>query len=230
MTPMQLTSDVVLATLGDTGKPVVDSTTLDAGIAGAVLLDLVHAGALRVEAREGKKPRLRATGDAVPADPDWRDALQRADGRKPKDAVARIGGASTFKDRAGRLRADVLERLEAEGQVTRTQAKVLGLVARDRWLVEAAVRARLVDRLESALTEGAQPRPEDAALVAVLHGMGALPKVLPGRDRRWLKARGRAVSEGDWGSKAVADAIQDVYGAVAAGVAVAAAAAVGGSV
>lgn len=219
---MTLTTDLVLATLDpETGKTVIDMQRLRVAVAGAAVVELVDAKALRLTGPDesGHKPgRLVRTGDGEPTEPHRLDALERADGHKPKTAIARIGGGQTFKDRAGDLRDLLLGELEHEGTVRRREEKVLGVVPTTRWQVDAVAHAAVVRRVEAALLEGAAPPATDAALASLLHAVGALPKVVRSRDKAWLKARGAVVSRGDWGTAAVAAAVRDVQAAVIAAV------------
>ena len=171
----------------------------------------------------------------------------RADGRSPKDAVARIGGTSTpFRDRAGQLRDATWRRLEAEGLVRPTPHHLLGVFPTTRWVQLTGRRAELVDALRSAVdgqpgavrragSEGAADddrRAGDgavAALVCVAEASGVLRRLFPDVPRKELSARAAAVSGDLWGGPAVARAISDINAAIVAGTAAAVSAAAIGS-
>ena len=228
-----------------TGKCLVDDTHLKPALAGAGLLELTRTGSLRLEG-EGRQTRLRATGGHVPAE--LAESLERADGRSPKDAVARIGGTITpFKDRAGHLRDATWRRLEVEGVVRPTPHRLLGVFPTTRWVQLTGRRAELVDALRSAVDgqaravrragpEGAAEHDRRtagdgavAALVCVAEASGVLRRLFPDVPRKELSARAAAVSGDLWGGPAVARAISDINAAIVAGTAAAVSAAAIGS-
>ena len=224
--PRTLCGDYLLALLSpETETFVVDSTHWKAGLAGAAVVEAVLAGRLRLT--EEREPGVRAgrlviVGAAVPQDDSvWSEVLRRSDGQKPKNAVGRLGGGATWRDRGGELRDAVMDDLAGEGVIEAKEHRALGLFPSPRWVLlvpgeRDAVLARVGGVLDRVGTGPLDQR--DASLTAVLHAVGALPKVFPSADKRWLKDRGKAVAQGSWGSEAVTKAIQDVNTAVMAGV------------
>lgn len=221
-----LCADYLLALLSPEKETfVVDSTHWKAGLAGAAVVEAVLAGALRLteQGEPGTRPgRLVRTGVAAPAVGSvWDEVIERADGQKPKNAVGRIGGASTWRDRAGELRDAVLADLVREEVIAPREHRTLGLFPTPRWaLIRPDARDAVLRRVtETLAAAGTGPLVErDASLAAILHASGALPKLFPKTDRRRLKEQGKALTEVSWGSQAVGKAIQDVNTAVAAGV------------
>lgn len=223
-----------------TGQALVDDTHLKPGLAGAALLELTRIGALRVEG-EGKATRLIATGGHVPSE--LTEAIERADGRSPKDAVARIGGASSFSDRIGRLRDATWRGLEGAGTVRPQAHKVLGLFPTTRWIQLRGERTRLVTDLRAALdTAGpvvtrrrppahgmAHPHDVVPALASVAQAAGVLRKVFPDIPRKELEARSAALVGDLWGGPAVAKAISDIQAGIVAATVATSAAVIGGS-
>lgn len=236
MTTRTLCGDYLLAILSPTKeRPVVDSTHWKAGLAGAAIVEAVLVGALRLTEKGDPAGggRLVPTGRAsVPSDPAWAEVLERAAGQQPKGAVARIGGGSSWKDRAGDLRDAVMAELAREEIVVEREHRVLGIVPSRRWhLVQPGARDVVLARVNDTLTAaGRGPLVErDASLTGVLHASDALRKVFPEADRHWLKRQGEAVGDASWGSAAVRRAIRDVQAAVAAGAVVAAMAGASGA-
>ncbi|WP_377645316.1 GPP34 family phosphoprotein [Oryzobacter terrae] len=218
---------LILAHDPATGRPLVDDTRLTVGFAGAALLELAHRGVVRVEG-EGRRARVRATGVAPP--PELAEVLERAVDRSPKDAVGRFGGASSWTDRAGRLRTDTWQRLEVAGYVRPETHKVLGVLPRTRWRQLTGEHATSVDAVRSVLDGNGSPDTELPALVAVAHATGVLRQLFPAVGAKDLKARAELVTKDLWGGPAVAKAISDINAAiVAATTAAVSAAAVGGS-
>jgi hypothetical protein len=204
------------------GRRLIDGTHWTAGVAGAAIIDLVRSGALRLaeESRHpGRSGRFVAIGDGPLPGPAWDEALSRADGETPKNAVARIGGASSWTDRAGTLWEDVMRGLSADGLVRREEHRTLGLVPSTRWpVVDAAARSSLLGRVRSTLADGTARDDIDGSVTTLLFATGALPKVLPGESKRWLQDQGRIVSRGDWASEAVRRAVTDVQAAAIAAI------------
>lgn len=214
-----LTEDYLLLAL-DPAKGTVagDGVTTRATVAGAALLELTLAGVLTVQG-QGKKAVLVATGPP-PADPLRRQVLEMATGRRPKDAVSRIGGARSWKDRAGELRQATLDGLARDGVLRREDSRVLGLFPRTRWWV---LDAEAVDeprrRVSAALAtvgpaagSGDAPPPAEPrtlALVSLLAAAGRLPAVT-GLPKAEAARRAEVVTAGDWASPAVRDAVKEV--------------------
>jgi len=218
---------LLLAHDPSTGRCLVDDTHLKPALAGAGLLELTRTGSLRVEG-DGRHTRLRATGGHVPAE--LVESVGRADGRSPKDAVARIGGTNTpFKDRAGQLRDATWRRLEAEGLVRPTPHRLLGVFPTTRWVQLTGRRAELVEAVRSAVDGRAEPDGAVAALVGVAEACGVLRRLFPDVPRKELSARAAAVSGDLWGGPAVAKAISDINAAIVAATAAAVSAAAIGS-
>lgn len=209
-----------------TGRVLVDSTKLKAGIAGAAVVELTLQGALRLEG-EGRRARLHGTGQTVA--PELGEALARADGQSPKNAVARIGGGSSFTDRAGRLLDATLADLERAEVGSRDQERILGIFPRQVWRErDPRLEQAILERVRQAI-DGAVPDERTAALIALLHATGLLRKLFPELDKRALSARAADISAGGWGGDAVRKAVEEVQAAVTAAVIAAGAAATAGS-
>lgn len=203
---------LLLAHDDDSGRPLVDGLHLRAGLAGAAITELALQGALRLEG-EGRSARLHATGQTVA--PELAEVLARADGQSPKNAVARVGGGQSWRDRAGELQAATLSSLERSGVGLRDEETVLGVFHRKVWREkDPAVEHEIVERVRSAVHSSGDPDTRTAALVSLLNAVGLLRKVLPEEDKRSLEARAKQISEGDWGGTAVRKAIEEIQAAV----------------
>jgi Golgi phosphoprotein 3 (GPP34) len=217
-----LTAELLLVALDDaTGKPLVDGTRLKAAVAGAAVVDLTLTGGLRLTGKgdpEAGPGRLVRTTQVV-ADPRLDEVARVVHGRKPKDAVGKVGGASAWRDRAGDIKDAVLADLVDEGVLRHQPGKVLGLFPTHAWpLARPEVEQEVRTRVRAAVVQGVQPDARTAALVALLHAVDLLPRLFPDQPRREVRARAAVVSEGDWGGEAVRRAVQDVQTAVTAAV------------
>ena len=213
-----LVDDVTLLLLNpESGRPLTDATRLTAVLPGAVLMDLALRERLESDPSRwgGAKLRVRdasPTGDAV-----LDDALQRLEGRTThtRTAVQRLGGR--------RLARAVRDRMVARGVLRHEPGGFLRLT-RDH--PDPAARKALVAQVASALeaADPAQVPPRAAALVSLLHSVGAVPRVVPdlGWSRRQATDRAKAVVEamaqGEWAGAAVSDAVRAAQAAVVSAV------------
>jgi hypothetical protein len=222
MTQRPLTAEFLLLALGDeNGRPRVDSTRLKAAVAGAAIVELALDGALRLTEPgdpEHKPGRLVRTTRQV-TDPLLDEVARLSHDRKPKDAVGRIGGVNAWKNRAGTLKEAVLSDLAAQGVLRREQGKVLGLFPTTTWpLADPTVESEVLGRVRGAVVGGAEPDERTGALVALLHSVDLLPKLIPDQPKREVRARGKAIADGSWGAEAVRKAVQDVQTAITASI------------
>jgi hypothetical protein len=211
-----IAEDLLLLLLDDETGKLTGATYLDAGIGGALLVELALAESVVVVKGSGMWARAKvvATEAPPPADPLLVECLGlvRAKERTAQDLVTRLG----------KKRRDVLlGRLRERGIIDEQQGRVLGLIPRRRWPTvdgthEAGVRRDIGD----ALVRGARPGQRVAALVAVLSALDLAHKVIDreGLSGRDVKRRAKEISEGDWAAKAVKDAIAAAQAAVTAAV------------
>jgi hypothetical protein len=213
---MTLTEDLVLLLLDpDTGRAVVDSTSFDRAIGGALILDLVTRGRITADG-DGARARLTVADAAPTGDALLDTALARLDKPlKAQKAVERLARGT---------RTPALERLVERGLVRRERSRILGVLPVTTWPpVDAGPRAELRGRVAAVLLDGARPDQHLAVLISLVHAVKAEHKIVDG-PRRQLRARAAEVAAGEWAGKAVRKAIQAVEAGVAAAVAGAAAA------
>ena len=217
---LPLTAQFLLLAYGrPDGTALLPMTRIKAALAGAAVVDLTLGGALELD-ESGRKAKLYAT-DAV-VEPSLREAQSRSDGQTPKNAIARIGAAQSFKDRGGDLRDATFELLTAQGYGRLERDDVFGIVPRRRWHDStrgADKRASLLAPVRAILTN----QPDDAdtdervvALMAVAHATKLLPKLFPDLDRHDLNRRGKEIMEQNWAGSAVYKALQELDAAAAA--------------
>jgi hypothetical protein len=212
---------VLLLALDDaSGKPVLDATTLAQALGGAGLAELVVRGRLRI-ATEGdaERPGRFVTSTTV-VEPTLEAFVEHADGRTPKDAIARVVGWGGTRAPVQRLRAELLGELVSEGALAHAETRWLGIAWSERW--ERGARTEREDAMQSRareLLQGVEPTPADEHLVAalaILHGAKALGKVFPDLDGKALATRADALALGSWSSAAVRTAIDEVQMAMMA--------------
>ena len=207
---------LLLITDNASGKPVVGSTELENGLAGAVLLELALAG--RVDVEEGRGP-VRANRllvvDPAPTGDQVLDAGLRSiaakPGRKPESV---LGGL-----RKG-LRPRLYQRLATQGILRAQEGRVLGLFPTSRWPAADSRHEDALRRdLHAALVVGVQPSERTAAVISLLHAIRAVHKVVGEReDRKRVKARAKEISDGAWAAAAVRKAVDAVNAATMAAI------------
>jgi len=203
-----LAEDLLLLLLEDeTGRLITDGTSTDNALAGAVLVDLVNAGRVRAE---GKKLHVMDTSSLD--EPVLEDGLARMSEKAPMHPQRAV----ELLDR--HVRQNVLDRLVARGLVRREKSKVLGLFPRSKWpAVDSAHEDAIRAKLTEVLVDGAEPDARSGALISLLYAIDAVHKVVEG-DKRSLKAKAKKISQGDWASTAVRQAIESVNSAVTAAI------------
>ncbi len=213
---MLIAEDLLLLLLDDESGKLTNTTYLDTGIGGALLVELALGAHVEVVKGSGMwaRAKVHPTDAAAPADPVLVEAL---------DLV--VGKERTAQDLVGRLgkkrREPLLSRLEGAGILRREEDAVLGLFPRRRWpAVDSSHEADVRRKLGDALVRGVQPDERTAALVALLSSLDLAHKVIDreGLPARELKKRAKEIADGDWAAKAVRDAVAAAQAAVTAGV------------
>jgi hypothetical protein len=208
---LTITEDLVLLLLDPTtGRSLVDSTSLDNAIGGALLLDLATRERVSTDG-DGAKARLAVTDPGPTGDALLDEALTRLAGRpvRAQKAVERL---------ARKTRMPVLERLVERGLVRREKARVLGVFPATTWPpADPQPRAQLHARIAAVLRDGAQPDQHIALLISLLYAVRAEHKVVSG-SRRELRARAKEVAARDWAGPAVRKAVQAAQASVMAAV------------
>lgn len=217
---------LLLATDDDSGKSMASGTTLAAALGAALLVELALAERISIAPADAgwrDKGKITVINTAPTDDPDLDTLLAKLaekDGQKVKNLISPM----TWKPISTGLRDRRLDRLVRQGVLAEERSAVFGL--RSHPTKDAGPEREIRARLWSALVDGLTPTERTVALVALLEATGILTKVVVTDDKKTVKARAKAMSEGDWAAKAVKDAIAEMT-AVLAGAAAAGAA--GGS-
>ena len=113
------------------------------------------------------------------------------------------------------LQRTLYQRLADRGVVRAERGKILGVFPVRRWPAEDASEEAEVRRLMTqALVQQVTPDTRTAALIALVHAVGRVDKIVDARQhglsKRELRARAKEIAEGNWGSEAVRKAIQEM--------------------
>src|SRR5690606_15009693 len=99
------------------------------------------------------------------------------------------------------LRERLLDHLAQRGILRKERDRILGLFPTTRWPAhDSTHEAELRAHLRRVLVDGVQPEPRLAALIALLHAVDAVPRVVGAADRKLAKQRAKAIAEGNWAS------------------------------
>lgn len=208
---MLLSEALLLLLLDDEkGSPVHAGYAHDEGLAGALLLDLLDAGAAMET--DGK---LVATGAAPTAPASSAAWSTLAEPRDAKKAIAAVVKA------AKPLKATVAAPLVEAGVLDETQHKRLGLFETTRYPErDPSPERTLRSELQAVLVSGQQPTDFVASLLGLLVPMDLVGRLVPRDQRKAAKARAKAIAEHGPVGDAVRHAVQrEIAGVIAATVA-----------
>ncbi|MET8123836.1 GPP34 family phosphoprotein [Micromonospora sp. NPDC005189] len=193
-----LVEDLLLLLFQPGSGTIAGENTLFYVLGGAVLADLALGDHLTTTDRG----RVSSVAGHPPSDdllrPAWDYLAEKP--RGVQTALAAIGPA---------LRAPVLQRLIARGDIDQEPRKVLGLF-RTTALRDGRTerRSRLLADVRQVLVDGAEPQARVAALAALLSASGTLPQ--SHREIPWTSSvisRAKELERGDWGADAASAAV-----------------------
>ncbi len=211
MSPL-IAEDLLLLLLDDESGKLSSTTSLDAGLGGAVLVELALSGCVEVVEGTGlwARAKVRPVPGALPPDDVLRDSLAVV--------AEQERTAADLVERLGRKRRDpLLERLERAGILERREDKLFGLFPRRRWpALDSSREADVRRQIGDALLRGVRPDDRTAALISLLSALEIAHKVVDreGLSSSQVKKRAKAIAEGDWAAKAVHDAVLAVQSAL----------------
>jgi hypothetical protein len=119
------------------------------------------------------------------------------------------------------LRATLYRRLADRGVVHAGRGRVFGVFPVRRWPAQDASHEVEARRLVAqALVQREAPDTRTGALIALVHAVGCVDKVVDprhyGLSRRELRARAKEIAEGNWASEAVRTTIEEMMAAIPA--------------
>ncbi len=209
---LSLAEELLLLALEDESGKVSSSASnsLDSGIAGAAVMELVLRGKLGME--DGKL----VVEDASPTGDSQLDELlgQIEDSRKPRGAehwVSVFGGRS--------LRDDLIKRLVGKGVLKEEEDRILWIFPTRSYPTDDATPEReLRRRVRAVALEGAASEPKDAALLSLVKACDLTGEVFAPEEEPRVRERLEHISEDELIGKAVSDTLAQAQAAMNAAV------------
>jgi len=207
---MLLAQELLLLLLDDEKGSARVGFADEAGLAGALLLDLVEGehvresdGALVAAGTGPLSPQVLA---------DARAEIENSD--RPRDAKHWIGRLpKALKPLRGRIAADLV----AGGVLGEERHKMLGLFSSTRYPeLDPGPERELRARLRAVLVDGADPDAHTALLVGLLGPLELVGHLVEREHRKAAKARAKAVADRGAVGSAVADAQRAAQAAIIA--------------
>lgn len=200
----------------ETGRKSIGGEKIDPALGGAVLVELALMERISVTGDEqGLRARRRVSITSTkPTDDDVLDTaltyLVAKEGKKVQDLISPISWKPMTKD----LRKRLLARLADAGVLEEKRGKALGVFPTTRWpAADPAAELEVRARLRSALVDGLTPTERTVALIGLLYATGHVHKAVPYEDKKLVKQRAKALTEGDWAAKVVKAVIDSVQAA-----------------
>ena len=212
---METAAEIFLLLTNDEGGPASWGSQTGWALSAAAIADLVTQE--RVVLEEGKDPRVRV----IDATPTGSAVLDKVLSR----IVEKNGKKLSSLVQDGKLNPEdqVVEALVDRGVVDVVPAKLLGLIAAKRPTLDPVPEREVRERLRAVLV-GGRPSGSDAALLAILQGLGVAKKVLEdeseGMSAKELKRRVEEASSEVAVGVAVKRAIESLNTAILAAVVV----------
>ncbi|GIF76889.1 GOLPH3/VPS74 family protein [Asanoa siamensis] len=183
---MRLREELFVLGFDKAGKPAVHPDSLDIGVAGARLVELVLAGRVAVSGGRLGVVGVEPTGDA--GDDNLLAAIRLA-----AQAPPLAGALNQLREGAGEAVRSVLL---TEGVLTKTAQRRLGLVPVTRYPADEGVVRAITVRLWYAAHGRSQPDEPTAALCGLMHAVLLHEHVfvtmpLAGLDQRLREIRGK---------------------------------------
>jgi hypothetical protein len=188
----------LLAGDGSTGRLLIDTTHLDLGLGGALLLDLAVRGHVGLA-----DSHVVVTGGPPTGEPLLDTALTTvvggARGHGPDHWVRHLA--------RGAHRA-VQNRLVDAGVLRRDDGRLLHVIPVHRTHEsDGRLHHALLDQLNDAVVLGHPPSPETAALASLVLAVGLERHLFPRSDRHEIRRRMAEIAGGGWVAPAVSGAV-----------------------
>jgi len=209
---MLLAEDLLLLVTDDaSGRLTAPADRIAAGLGGAILVELTLRNKVDLTGEQdpGRPGRIIVRDPSPPGDAILDTALEtvtRYQGKRPSTVIRPL---------SRNLQRTLYERLAGNGVVRAEKGRILGVFPVRRWPAQDGSHEAEVRRLMTqALVQQVAPDTRTAALIALVHAIGCVDKIVdPGQhglSKRELRARAKKIAEGNWASEAVRKAIEEM--------------------
>jgi hypothetical protein len=206
-----LAEDLLLLITDDaSGRLSAPADRVDAGLGGANLVELTLRNKVDRSGEQdpGKPGRIIVRDPSPLGDAILDTALETVtayQGKRPSTVIRPL---------SKNLRRTLYERLAGNGVVGAERRKIFGVFPSHRWPAQDTSHEAEVRRLMTqALVQQVAPDTRTAALIALVHAVGCVDKIVDPRQhglpKRELRARAKKIAEGNWASAAVRKAIEE---------------------
>lgn len=209
---LNLAEELLLLALEDESGKVSSSASgsLDCGVAGAAVMELVLRGKLGMEDGKLVVEDGTSTGDTQ------LDALlsQIRDSRKPRGAEHWVG---VFSGQS--LREGLVKRLVEKGILHEEEGRILWIFpSRSYPIGDAAPERELRNRIRAVALEGKPPEPKDAALLILIKACDLTGEVFAPEEEARVRESLDRISEDELIGEAVSGALAQAQAAMNAAV------------
>jgi len=209
---MLLAEDLLLLVTDDaSGRLSAPADRVAAGLGGANLVELTLANKVDLTGEQdpGRPGRIIVRDPSPPGDAILDTALETVTAYQGKRPSAVIRPLSK------NLRRTLYERLAGNGVVRAERRKIFGVFPSHGWPAQDTSHEAEVRRLMTqALVQQVAPDARTAALIALVHAVGCVDKIVNprqhGLSKRELRVRAKKIAEGNWASVAVRKAIEEM--------------------
>jgi hypothetical protein len=213
---LNLGEKLMLLALHDEKGTVLSSASmsLEYGLSGAVLMELVLRGRLRADKKNLVIVDAALTGDDI-LDEALTKIKQSKRDRNTKYWVDKLSRG--IKDLKGRL----LDRLIDKGILRTEKRRILGVISSQRYPMEDAKAEQEVrDRIRAVILGGATLDPRIAMLISLVNACGLVDEIFSREERKLARKRIKEIAKKDLIGKTVSDTVAEIEAAIVASIVV----------
>jgi hypothetical protein len=211
VTNLLLAEEIFLLTHNDDSGRTSGALAIDAGLAGALLMDLA---AQELVDTDGEAITPVAGTASHPLLASAHAELLQGETRTAKQWVVRL--PKVLKP----LRSQVGQSLVERGVLTQQKSRILGLFPTTRWpQADPAPEQDLHRRLIDVLVDGAEPDPHMALLISLMSSQGLVRRVVDKDHRKQAESRAKDITANNantTATAAIAHAVKVLEGAMVA--------------
>lgn len=207
---LSLAEELLLLALNDEKGTVLmaGATGLPFGLAGALLVELIEAGLLRIEGKSLVAAPAGSARDEI-LDGILSEVRSAKRTRDIKHWVGKIGRSG------GKIRVKIAHRLVSKGVLHEEERRLLLIFPTTRYpQVDPMPEYRVRERVRAALRGMTPPDERTAALISLVHACDLIGRLFDKEERREAKKKAKEISASQPVGSAVARTVEAVKAAV----------------